>query len=343
MNHAHQTISQLCSDLGKDPLLVQGAGGNVSWKENDVLWIKGSGTWLANADKEDIFVPVDLNHLQTALHEANFKVTPKVVTTQTEQKLRPSIETVLHALMPQKIVVHLHAITALSHLVTLACKENIDALFQHASTPSIQYAFVDYHKPGPELAQAIQESLKYKPNANVVFLKNHGIVLGAESIEGIYQLLQELNAVCAAQSNPVETTHLPSTNIHSEDTQYIPFPDTQVQQLALNASLFNRLQSDWVLYPDHAVFLGSKAFIYDSWADFKEQQDNDNPPELIFIKNTGVFIKPDFNMAKIAQLRCYYDVVSRVSPDAKLDPLSEEAVHALLNWDAEKLRQQMSK
>lgn len=343
MNHAHQTISQLCADLGKDPLLVQGAGGNVSWKENDVLWVKGSGTWLANADKEDIFVPVDLNHLQSALHEADFNATPKVVTKGTEQKLRSSIETVLHALMPQKIVVHLHAITSLSHLVTLACKENIDALFQHASSSSIQYAFVDYHKPGPELAQAIQESLKYKPNANVVLLKNHGIVLGAESVEDIYQLLQELNTICVAQGNPIETTHLPSTNIHSEDTQYIPFPDTQVQQLALNANLFNRLQSDWVLYPDHAVFLGPKAFIYDSWADFKEQQDNDNPPELIFIKNSGVFVKPDFNKAKIAQLRCYYDVISRISPDLKLDPLSEEAVNALLNWDAEKLRQQMSK
>ena len=31
----HQTISQMCADLGKDPLLVQGAGGNVSWKENE--------------------------------------------------------------------------------------------------------------------------------------------------------------------------------------------------------------------------------------------------------------------------------------------------------------------
>ena len=57
---SHQTISQMCADLGKDPLLVQGAGGNVSWKENETLWIKGSGTWLANANNEDIFVPVNV-------------------------------------------------------------------------------------------------------------------------------------------------------------------------------------------------------------------------------------------------------------------------------------------
>lgn len=343
MNHTHQIISQLCADLGKDRLLVQGAGGNVSWKENDVLWVKGSGTWLANADKQDIFVPVDLIHLQNALHQANFEAIPTVLTTQAEQKLKPSIETVLHALMPQKIVVHLHAITALSHLVALASKENIDELFKLVRPPSIQYAFVDYHKPGPELAQAIQQSLKHNANVNVVFLKNHGIVLGAESIEEIDKLLQEINAVCATQSNAIEAALLPSATIQSEDTQYIPFPDTQIQQLALNANLFERLQFDWVLYPDHAVFLGSKAFTYDSWTDFQARQDKANSPELIFITNTGVFVKPDFNMAKIAQLRCYYDVISRISPDVKLDPLSEEAVNALLNWDAEKLRQQMSK
>ena len=40
-----------------NPLLVQGAGGNVSWKEEDTLWVKASGTWLSDASAEDIFLP----------------------------------------------------------------------------------------------------------------------------------------------------------------------------------------------------------------------------------------------------------------------------------------------
>jgi rhamnose utilization protein RhaD (predicted bifunctional aldolase and dehydrogenase) len=95
------------------------------------------------------------------------------------------------------------------------------------------------------------------------------------------------------------------------------------------------------LFPDHAVFLGPKANTYPSWNDF-ENHTAEEEPELIFIENAGVFVKPDFSMAKTAQLRCYFDVISRVSSDARLEPLSESAVHALLNWDAEKLRQQMS-
>ena len=168
----HQTISQMCANLGKNPLLVQGAGGNVSWKEHETLWIKGSGTWLANANDADIFVPVNLKHLQDALTKQDFDVKPQPIG---EQALRPSIETVLHGLMPHQVVAHLHAINALSHLVTQDCIPFIQKICQQAS---IHAAFVGYHKPGPELAQAIYVALQNTPEANVIFLQNHGIVLG---------------------------------------------------------------------------------------------------------------------------------------------------------------------
>ena len=338
INHLHTSISKLCADLGKNSLLVQGAGGNVSWKEDAVLWVKGSGTWLANAKKEDIFVPVDLEHLQNALSQANFEIKPQVIVTQGEQKLIPSIETILHVLMPHKIVVHLHAIDVLSHLVTQDCDQSLVELFDKSNINSI---FVAYHKPGPELAQAIDRALnskKSESSPNVVLLKNHGIVLGADSIEEIQVLLETINSICKPKNISLATVHLPSS---PEVDGYIPFTDPQVQELALNPNLYKRLQSDWVLFPDHAVFLGPKAFTYPSWADFLAS-DVASPPELIFIENAGVFVKPDFSMAKAAQLRCYYDVISRVMPNAKLAPLDQAAIHALLNWDAEKLRQQMS-
>ena len=42
-------ISKFCAQIGKRSLLVQGAGGNVSFKDNDVLWIKASGFWLSQS------------------------------------------------------------------------------------------------------------------------------------------------------------------------------------------------------------------------------------------------------------------------------------------------------
>jgi rhamnose utilization protein RhaD (predicted bifunctional aldolase and dehydrogenase) len=48
-NTLQASVINYCSTIGRDPLLVQGAGGNVSWKEGNTLWIKASGTWLADA------------------------------------------------------------------------------------------------------------------------------------------------------------------------------------------------------------------------------------------------------------------------------------------------------
>ena len=342
MNNSHQDISELCANLGKDRLLVQGAGGNVSWKESGVLWVKGSGTWLANADKEDIFVPVDLNHLQNALSEEKFEIKPYVIDGQGGQKLRPSIETVLHALMPQKIVVHLHAIDALSHLVTKDCKVSLQELFaQSFNAHQINSVFVGYHKPGPELAQGIHKALQDNTIANVVFLKNHGIVIGAESVEAIYALLKSINTIFTPKQNYSTQSYLTSSQA-SASQEYIPFPDKQAQALALDPDLYKRLQYDWVLFPDHAVFLGPKAFSYNSWSDFMAENHN-CMPEIIFIKHVGVFIKPNFNQAKRAQLLCYYDVISRVSIDSVLDPLDDSSVNSLLNWDAEQYRVHVAK
>ena len=117
-----------------------------------------------------------------------------------------------------------------------------------------------------------------------------------------------------------------------------------MHQLALNPDLYKRLQFDWVLFPDHAVFLGPKAIFYDSWAQFDLNEDLcNNLPELLFIKNSGVYVKPRFNNAKTAQLICYYDVISQIPPDQLLDPLDDLSVNALLNWDAEQYRLQIAK
>ena len=342
MTNAHHDISQFSAMLGKDRLLVQGAGGNVSWKEDGVLWVKGSGTWLANADKEDLFVPVNLIDLAHALSLENFDIIPQVVG---EQTLRPSIETILHALMPQTIVVHLHAIDALAHLVTRDSQASIQQLFKEAKQSAIHTAFVGYHKPGPELAQAIDHALKWQPNTNVIFLKNHGIVIGGNSIQEIESLLQSITDIFRSEKVSKQSPFskiLPAVAPKCAQ-YYVAFPDIEVQQLALDPILFKRLQSDWVLFPDHVVFLGSKAFTYSSWDDCIAQEPAlADWPGLIFIENKGVFVRLDFSLVKTAQLICYYDVISRVAPNAQLEPLDEAAIYALLNWDAEKHRQQMS-
>ena len=326
------SVVEYCSAIGANPLLVQGAGGNVSWKEEDTLWVKASGTWLAEATEKDIFVSVDLPHLRTAIETGDFSVIPRL---RGESALRPSIETLLHALMPHRVVVHLHAIEVLAHLIRVNCHTDFLSLLD----PSIHWAMVDYHKPGPALAKAVSTALAQNPNTKVIFLRKHGVVMGGADIAEVSQMLDRLIAALATVPVGLCDPPRPSLTESSHCDQYILAEDANVQQLALNAELFNRLGSQWALYPDHVVFLGAKAYAYTTWEAFGEEHNGKQElPELVFILGNGVFVKPSFNKAKSAQLRCYYDVLARQDPSSPVEGLTSAQIAELLNWDAEQYR-----
>jgi rhamnose utilization protein RhaD (predicted bifunctional aldolase and dehydrogenase) len=62
-----RALRELSAALGADPLRTQGAGGNTSIKQDGVMWIKASGTWLADALAQDIMTPVRLDPLRKAI------------------------------------------------------------------------------------------------------------------------------------------------------------------------------------------------------------------------------------------------------------------------------------
>lgn len=331
-NSIENRVKAFCTEIGEDSLLVQGAGGNVSWKEDNVLWVKASGMWLADAELKEIFVPVDLSHLQAALASKDFSVVPQV---KGASDLRPSIETLLHALMPHRVVVHLHSIEILAHVVRANFREQFDALIGD----SVNFECTDYHKPGSELASSISEILKNNPNADVVFMKNHGVVIGGEDIEEIRNVLCQLND---------RLLLLPKCNLHEPKPSpvpnnlqaiYSPLTESNISLLATEPSLFDRLKSDWCLYPDHIVFLGATADTYTSWEEVQEQVNHgDNYPELIFIKSHGVYITSKFSISQEAQLKCYLDVLIRQEAGNDLCSMSDSSVMGILGWDAENYR-----
>ncbi|WP_153098973.1 class II aldolase/adducin family protein [Paraburkholderia hayleyella] len=328
------SVIRYCAQIGRDPMLVQGAGGNVSWKDGDTMWVKASGTWLADAEQDAIFVPVDQPALRGALERGDFSVMPQV---RGESALKPSIETLLHVLMPQRVVAHLHAIEILVHLV----REDCEATFRTALADTVSWVAVDYHKPGAPLAQAASLALAAEPSANVILMKNHGVVIGADDVAEMEHILDALMARLA--SRPVERQEL-ANNGKAIPQGYLPVEDVQLHQLACDPRLYERLRSDWALYPDHVVFLGASAHLFES-ADALHagKLSWDEMPEVVFIRHDGVYVKPGFNRAKQAQLRCYYDVIVRQGPDARIKPLNDNEIAALLNWDAEQYRMKIAK
>lgn len=331
-------MNAFCARIGADPMLVQGAGGNVSWKDGNILWVKASGGWLADAADQNIFVPIDLPPLRSALDQGDFSVQPQVLG---GSPLRPSIETLLHALMPQTVVVHVHAIEVLAHLV----REDFHSGFNALLADSTPWEAVAYQKPGSPLAREIHAVLAKSPNAQVIFLANHGVVVGAADIAEADQILGELTQRLKIQPGATEIQAQPvSRPPECPMDVYIPIADLEIHQLAIHPMLFDRLRSDWALYPDHVVFLGPRAFAYDAWQELMDGRSaSDALPELVFIRGMGVYAQASFGKAKLAQLRCYRDVLLRQSPHIPLRTLTEPQILELLNWDAEKYRMKMAK
>lgn len=336
MNNTHVEVKALCAHIGNDSLLVQGSGGNASWKDANTLWVKASGTSLSDAMRTEIFIPVDLADLKHEIARKNFHSTPSVIG---DSNLRPSIETMLHALMPQKIVLHLHAVEILAHLV----RDNPVSVFKKKIGKSLLWSYVPYFKPGADLAAAVAEQVSENPSIEVVFLQNHGVVIGANTIDRVNDVLEKL--ITLLQNPTIQTStvdEVESINIKLLEA-YKPCSDSKLNELATNKYLSSRIENEWVLYPDHAVFLGCKAKILTKKINFDELNNiySDNPP-FIFDLGVGVYESRNVTAAEIAQLRCYYDVLIRQAVSEELVTLSEDAVIDLLNWDAEKYRKKFN-
>lgn len=326
-----QEVKEFCSQIGKNPLLVQGAGGNVSWKDAGTLWIKASGTWLENA-QQDIFVPVDLLEIQRQFLSKQLDAKPNIVG---DTKLRPSIETMLHALMKHRVVVHIHAIDILAYLV----RENAKSLIFEKMHGDKKWVFVDYAKPGKELSDKTATALNNNPSADTVFMKNHGVLVGGNTMPAVNARLQSILRKFECEPFAYPALRRPTLLCQQMvDYGYTRSEDDDMFALSCNEMLLQRLENEWALYPDHVVFLGGKAPLVDI-TKVQEYMHNRYPrPSFVIVKGNGLYESPQITKAERLQLKCYFNVVSRQSPGQKLDKLTVEQVNDLVNWDAEKYR-----
>jgi rhamnose utilization protein RhaD (predicted bifunctional aldolase and dehydrogenase) len=333
-----QEVKSFCARIGTDPLITQGAGGNVSWKDGGLMWVKASGTWLAEAELKEIFVPVNLTHLQDALAAKNFSVKPEMTRVSS---LRPSIETLLHALMAHRVVAHLHMVEVLSYLVRANAKDSFKNLFGDSE----KWIFVDYHKPGAELAEAVAQGLKTNPASNLVLMANHGLVIGGKDANDVSRTLNRLREKLPTVDHSMMSRIVPQmcqTDLRKKG--YSPCSDNQVGCMAINDRLLDRLRNDWALYPDHVVFLGESASILER--DYTERELNEvihSKPPFIIVAGDGVYQSDAVTPAQLLQFRCYFDVVSRQNSEEKLVTLSKGQVAELLNWEAEVFRSSQTK
>lgn len=333
-----KSINDISAQLGTDPLIIQGGGGNISYKDLQAnsLWIKASGKWLENANKENVYVELDLNKGKDWLNSGRDEFPLDwQKPSNNNSPLRASIETSLHLLFDKPVVVHTHPVNILCHAVLA---EPYGALT--SCLIDMNWALIPYRKPGRELAQAIGEHPQFG-KSSIFILQNHGLVVCADTPEQAKDITLEVIQKTAILSRDTQCD-LPK--IHELESQFkssgykLP-ANSKIHNLACDPISFASFaQGNNVLYPDQAVFLGKNALIIDSHADITPAM---RAPFLV-VPNLGVFIEESASAMVEAMLLCHAEVLSRISAGASLNYLSDSAVAELTNWDAEKYRQAMN-
>jgi rhamnose utilization protein RhaD (predicted bifunctional aldolase and dehydrogenase) len=319
-------LRRLSARAGADPLLVQAAGGNTSLKRDGVMWIKASGTWLKEAQARDIFVPVDHTALMSALARndpACEACTDFVRGDLNVTGLRPSIETTVHALMPQRVVVHVHCVNTLAVAI---CRDGEARLREKLK--QFNWAWVPYARPGLPLAGKISNVLR--PGVDVLVLGNHGLAVAADSVAEADALLDRVVAAVERSVREARSPDMLAIAAACAGTSYQPARDDETHALATDALALARGR-DAVFYPDHAVFLGVGV-----------ATDMASNAPLVAIPDLGVVIHQDAKPAIEPMGRCLADVMRRTQPGDELIALTDRDIDQLLNWDAEKYRQTLN-
>ncbi|MEO1090920.1 MAG: class II aldolase/adducin family protein [Pseudomonadota bacterium] len=310
--------------VGADPLLVQGPGGNTSVTSDGVMWIKASGTELADAETSEIFVAVDPTRALAELDGAGDGTCRSAMVDDTA-RLRPSIETTFHALLPQRFVVHVHSVATICHAIA---DEGLTLL--EAKLAGLAWVCVPYRKPGIPLTAAIREAAGATAPA-VIVLENHGLIVAADCVAEIERLLATVEERLALA--PRDVARPPASPIAIEGRQALP----ELGALTCDPSL-RRCATSGSYYPDHVVFLGPGLPLYESGSD---DIGTDTSPAIL-VEGEGVYLRDGATSAQRAMVRCLFDVLIRTPEHWNLRAIGPDDEAALLDWDAEKYRQALA-
>src|ERR1700731_880198 len=191
--------------LGRDPKLVLHGGGNTSVKarvrdllgeEVNVLCVKGSG-W-AMAEIEPAGLPaVRLDPLKTlrsreALSDEEMVRIQRVLLLD-PMAPNPSVETLLHAFLPQKFIDHTHSTAVLSLTDQpeggAICREVYDG----------RLGVVPYLMPGFRLAKKAAEIHDADPKVEGLILLKHGIFTFGPTARDAYERMIEMVSLAEAR------------------------------------------------------------------------------------------------------------------------------------------------
>ena len=329
-------LRSLSCSIGRNSTLVQGSGGNTSIKDGHTLWVKASGTWLSDAEDQEIMVPVDLQAVKRMIQAGN----DNFINARLYGNLHPSIETSLHCQLNHKVVAHVHSVNAIASTVQKGAKNRLMDQLR-----GINWRYIPYAKPGASLTSEVIRVITEEPgNPSVLVLENHGLVVGGETCQAVESLLAtvetKLQITTRTMSITTSTAHLKNA---VKDLDGWRLPNSQeIHKLALDPQS-THIARKGALIPDHAVFLEKKVPVCASLCSIEKvineyQSTYGTGPDWMIVRDNGVILSNRIGASAEAQLLGLTMISLRIPSNSDIKFIDEHAAKDLQSWDAEKYR-----
>ncbi len=361
-----QALAQMSNKYGSNADYVLAGGGNTSFKNDKHLYIKGSGTALATIKPED-FVIMRREALalmwNKSYSENEAERESQVLSDMMEareigmESRRPSVETLLHDLFPQKYVLHVHPGLVNGLTCSVNGENEMKRLFPEA-------VWVPICKPGYILALECKcacdaYTAKTNKTANLLFLQNHGVFFAADTTEELDVLASDVMQKLGKQIK--EYPDMTNAEFDVEKAVSIApvirmlygenSPATV--RFLTNKAILNYNPETKSVTPDHIVYAKACQLIVPAEADgdtiaqlFKEFVDkNKYKPKIVFVSGLGMFSCGMNVKEAVTAETVMLDAIKVVAfADAFGGVLSmtEELIDFIVNWEVESYRSKVS-
>jgi len=377
MNQEIKDLIDISHFYGADKEYVIAGGGNTSFKDDNIIVVKASGQPLADLNENGL-VTLSREKLRE-ISRKKYSDDPVKREDQVKKDLfnsiidpaggrRPSVETSLHEMIRYRYVVHLHP-TLINGVL---CSRNAVSITKKLFGNEV--LFVPYTDPGYTLFKKLEDEItiyrkSHTSDPQIIFLENHGVFVGADTIEEIRKIYTHLTDTIGSiiprltnieplPYNPVMNKVLPVIRmILSEDKPKIirHRHNSLIARYYASQSEFNKVSLP--LTPDMIVYCKTRYLyiehstsaerIIDSFKSQLPRFRNEYGylPKVIVIKNMGVFAADDSFSAAEAVLDVYEDLL-RICNYASLSGgtkfLSPEQIAFIDQWEVENYRRKVA-
>jgi NAD(P)-dependent dehydrogenase (short-subunit alcohol dehydrogenase family)/rhamnose utilization protein RhaD (predicted bifunctional aldolase and dehydrogenase) len=370
-------LIEISKYYGGNKEYVIAGGGNTSFKDDQTIWIKSSGQSLAELT-EDGLVALSREKLQV-ISSNSYSDDPAEREEQVKTDMfrsiigdaknkRPSVETSLHEIIQYKYIVHLHP-TLINGIL---CSRNAKNLTAKLFGESV--LFVPYTDPGYILFKKLEsEIVRYRGmfshDPHIIFLENHGSFVGADSVEEIKKIYNDIfmkieeqlppvSAVTPIPYNPLLHKVLPALRmiLSTEKAGVIRFRNNSlISKFYLNQQEFHKISLP--LTPDIIVYCKTR-YLYIEQSSTAEKildsvryqlphfiSEYGYTPKIFIIKDLGIFAIAESYSSAEAALDVYEDLI-KISYYASLSGgikfLTPEQVAFIDQWEVENYRRKVS-